>query len=524
MSRGVTSMRAATLVLLSLAAVPPLFAQAPSPALAPVVTVQGSDLFRARVEYEALTSILAPVAVAGRSLFDETWRPEQGTPEDSLYKMAREALNRGEYARASTLFKSLEQKYPRSRVAPAALYYQAFSLYRAGATEELKAAIEALGAQQQRYPEAAADPDAASLKTRILAALAARGDQSAAAALRAASAGGPTCDREDVEVRAEALNALAQLSPGDARATLKKVLARRDECSVTLRRRAVYILGRSGTQDAAADLLEVARSDPDGGVRSDAIGMIGRAAGSATVKTLETLFNESPDDRVRQAILSSLRNRGDADSRRVLRTIIERGDVPERLRAQAISQLGTSGNLEHALVSEIAAAQAAGRTITTTGVPTPSGQSRRITASGNPEDAAYLRALYAKSDSRTIKSAIISTAGRMGGPESDQWLLGIARNKDEEMTLRREALYRLRTSALSVDDISKLFESLSERELRSALVSQLGNRDEPAAVDKLIEIVKSGTDPQLRRQAIGILSRKNDPRTTKLLLDLVEKP
>jgi len=69
-------------------------------------------------------------------------RPEQGTPEDSLYRLAREALNRGEYTRASGLFQTLEQKFPRSRVAPAALYWRAFALYRAGSTEELRAALE----------------------------------------------------------------------------------------------------------------------------------------------------------------------------------------------------------------------------------------------------------------------------------------------------------------------------------------------------------------------------------------------
>jgi len=71
-------------------------------------------------------------------------RPDQGTPEDSLYRAAREALNRGEYSRASTMLRSLEQKFPRSRVAPAVLYWQAFALYRAGSTDELKRALGAL--------------------------------------------------------------------------------------------------------------------------------------------------------------------------------------------------------------------------------------------------------------------------------------------------------------------------------------------------------------------------------------------
>jgi HEAT repeat protein len=455
-------------------------------------------------------------AAGGRSAL-ERYRPEQGSPEDSLYRAGREALNRGEYARASAIFQSLETKYPRARVVPAALYYRAFALYRSGATEELRAGLTALRAQQEKYPEAAADQDVLTLRTRLQAALAARGDAQAAAELRAAAAagGGAQCDREDVEVRAEALSALAQLNPPDARPTLKKVLARRDECSVGLRRRAVYILGRSGTDEAAADLIEVAKNDPDPGVRTDAISMLGRSAGAGSVKTLETIFNESTDDRTRQAALSALRSKGGPEARRVLRSIVERGDLNERMRAEAIMQLA-AGDPESQMVSEMRA-----QASWSTGTPRPASAPR---SGATEEDAAYLRGLYAKTDSRIVKAAIISGVSRIGGTANDQWVLAIARNKDEDMTMRREALSRLRSTTLSVDDLSKLFESLSERELRSAVLSQLGNREEPAATDKLLEIVRSGTDPQIRRQAINILSRKNDPRTTKLLLELVEKP
>ena len=440
-------------------------------------------------------------------------RPEQGSPEDSLYRRAREALNRGEYNRASTLFQTLEQKYPRSRVAPAALYYRAFALYRAGGTDELRTALEALKAQQERYPEAATDPDAATLRTRLYAALAARGDAQAATALRAATAGGPTCDKEDVEVRAEALNALAQINPPEARPTLKKVLARRDECSVRLRRSAVYILGRSGTDESAADLLEVAKTDPDPSVRSDAIVLLGRSSGAATVRTLETIFNEAPDDRTRQAALSALKSKGGPEATRVLRTIIERSDVNEKMRAEAVSQLASGA------VSWTESYR--GLTTAASG----SGGQQRRTVPDDHEDAAYLRTLYGKTTSATLKSSIISALARMGGAANDQFLLGIVKNREEDSRTRREALSRLRVSALSIDELGKLFEALSERDLRSAVVNQLASREEPAAVDKLIEIIKSGTDPQVRREAISALARrKDDPRATKLLLELVEKP
>lgn len=447
-------------------------------------------------------------------------RPEQGSPEDSLYRRAREALNRGEYSRASTLFQSLEQRYPRSRVAPAAMYYRAFALYRAGGTDELRTAVEALKIQQERYPEAANDPDAATLRTRLYAALAARGDARAASALRAATAGGPSCDKEDVEVRAEALNALAQINPPEARPTLKKVLARRDECSVRLRRSAVYILGRNGTEESAADLLEVAKTDPDPSVRSDAIVMLGRSPGAATVRTLETIFNESTDDRTRQAVLSALRNKGGPEATRVLRAIIERNEVSEKMRAEAISQLA-SGAVSSSESRTVRTTD--GHMITLEGAGAGAGSGRRTVSESN-EDAAYLRSLYGKITSTSLKSSIISAVARMGGTTNDQFILGIVKNREEEVRLRREALSRLRVSALSIDELGKLFEALSERDLRSAVVNQLAAREEPAALDKLIEIIKSGTDPQIRREAISALARRKDPRATKLLLDLVEKP
>ena len=447
----------------------------------------------------------------------ERFRPEQGTPEDSLYRRAREALNRGEYTRASTLFQSLEQRYPRSKVAPAAIYYRAFALYRAGGTDELRTALAALKAQQERYPEAASDPDAAALRTRLYAALAARGDAQAVTALRAATAGGPTCDKEDVEVRAEALNALAQINPPEARPTLKKVLARRDECSVRLRRSAVYILGRNGSAESASDLLEVVKTDPDPSVRGDAIMMLARSSGTETVRVIETIFNESTDDRTRQAALAALRNKEGPEATRVLRGIIERADISEKMRAEAVFQLaGRAVNASEVRVAR-SGQNAAGVSTTTSG-------SGRPVVPENSEEAAYLRSLYGKSTSTAIKSSIITALGRMGGATNEQFLLGIVKNREEETRLRRDALSRLRVSALSIDELGKLFEALSERDLRSAVIRQLATREEPAALDKLVEIIKSGTDPQIRKEAVAALARRDDPRATKLLLELVEKP
>src|SRR5919202_2262660 len=75
-------------------------------------------------------------------------------PADSLYRLGREAINRGEFRRAAALFAEISAKYPRSEYAPDALYWRAFALYRAGRDDDLRAAIRAMDAQRSRFPRA----------------------------------------------------------------------------------------------------------------------------------------------------------------------------------------------------------------------------------------------------------------------------------------------------------------------------------------------------------------------------------
>ena len=97
---------------------------------------------------------------------------------------------------------------------------------------------------------------------------------------------------------------------------------------------------------------------------------------------------------------------------------------------------------------------------------------------------------------------------------------GSTRSSDSRYRFTGEAA----PSEWTIDELGKLFEALSERDLRSAVIRQLASREEPEALDKLVEIIKSGTDPQIRKEAVAALARRDDPRATKLLLELVEKP
>src|ERR1700720_3983340 len=80
----------------------------------------------------------------------EPWA--KADPADSLYRLAREAMSRGDYKRAAEIFHRIPERYPQSAYAGQALYFEAYSLYRSGGDDELSAARDRLNELKQRYP------------------------------------------------------------------------------------------------------------------------------------------------------------------------------------------------------------------------------------------------------------------------------------------------------------------------------------------------------------------------------------
>jgi HEAT repeat protein len=367
------------------------------------------------------------------------------------------------------------------------VYWEAFALYRIGTIDDLKNALRVLESHQQpRYSREELQADAPALAARIRGALAVRGDRDAQQQIaRAASANGPTCDREDISVRVEALSALSQMDGETVVPILRRVLARRDECSAQLRRRALSILGRRGDTAAVTTFLAVARSDPDPGVRGEAIGYLARQPGDRAVDALEDLLRTSGDERVQRSAVRALAAHESPRARRSLRALIERSDVGEQLRREAI------GSYER----------------------------ERSSA----DDAAYIRSLYGRLESQQLKESVIHAAGRLGGADNEQWLVNLVKNANEPPQLRAAALNRLGRTTVPVAEFSKMYDAATERSIREQVMNVLAYRKEPEATDKLIDIARTGTDPQLRRLAINYLTRKNDPRTQKLLLEILDK-
>jgi HEAT repeat protein len=136
------------------------------------------------------------------------------------------------------------------------------------------------------------------------------------------------------------LSALVQADPAGATPVIRRTLARRDECSVPLRRRAVYLLGREGVGGTPEDMIGVAKDDPDASVRADALSRLAQMPGDPPVRMLEQLLAPSADERTQRAVIYALRNSSSTEATRILRATIEREDLAESARAEAVRTLG----------------------------------------------------------------------------------------------------------------------------------------------------------------------------------------
>ncbi len=439
----------------------------------------------------------------------------QGDPADSLYRAAREALNGGDYAHAAELFGQLPSRYPRSGYVADAYYWRAFALYRLGGTAQLRLALESLRQQRDRFPKAATKGDAATLERRIQGELARQGDPGAAAEIsKVAQAAaieppvppgpveapqppvppvGPTpptakgsgCDSDEDDTKLAALNALQQMDDERARPILRRVLARRDPGSVCLRRKAVFLIAQESAPGAEDILLESARTDPDHQVKEQAVFWLSQVGSDRAVQALDSILRGSNDRAIQERAVFALSQHDSPRAQQALRGYAERADLPEDLREKVIFWIGQAGGAEN---------------------------------------EAFLRGLFGRLKSEALRKKVLFSVSQAGGEENGRWLLGIARDGNQPLELRKQALFWAGQGGASIHDLTSLYTTMTDRAMRDQLIFVYSQRDEPAAVDKLLDIAKRDPDPELRKKALFWLGQSDDPRAAKALQDIIEQP
>lgn len=371
----------------------------------------------------------------------------QADPADSLYRAARRALSDKDYATAATSFDAIVSKYPRSSYAPDAQYWKGFALYRAG---DLERAQDALEAQESRFPRAATHADAAALLIVVKGELAKRGSSQARRDVdRAAASSGRGC--QDMELQAAALDAVQQMNAERALPLLRRVVARRDECSIPLRKNAVFILAQHGGADRERILLEVARTDPSTAVRKDAVFHLATAKSDLAVDALEQLLRGS-DPAVRSDALFSLAQMHTERATKTVREFALSTAAPVNLRRDAFFHLAQNAS---------------------------------------EEDMTWLRQNYARVDDPKLRSDVLFHIAQNASPTTSRWLVSVVLNANETKENRKNAIFHLgqRKDEASLDGLISLAKSGPSVELRKEALFHLGQSGDPKAVKALEEIV-----------------------------------
>jgi HEAT repeat protein len=439
-----------------------------------------------------IKSFAAPAAASAEPFAQvppEPWG-EPG-PADSLYRLGREAINRGDFRRAAEIFAEISARHPRSDYAPDAPYWRAFALYRAGRDEDLREALRSLDAQERLFPKATTLADGKELAIRIRGVLAQQGDvQSAEAVTRAAAQNRPCVrDENDSEIRAAAMNALLQMDAQSAVPIIRQVLQKRDECSIALREKAVFLLSQKPSSETEAIMLDVLRNDPSASVREQAVFWLGQVRTESAAAALEQIATSSPDLELRAKAIHALHEHGSARAATVLRRLAEGAQTPEQVREQAIFWLGQR-------------------------------QSQ--------ENAEFLRALFGRIDKSErnddMRKKILFSLSQMRGFGNDRWLLALVQDTANSIDVRGHALWTAGQAGIPGSDLVALYDRLTDAEMKEKLIWVMSESKDRAATDKLVEIAQRDRDQEMRKKALFWLGQKNDPRVRQILVDILTKP
>jgi len=402
-------------------------------------------------------------------------------PDDSLFSAGREALNRNNFRDAARLFEQLRTDYPSSNFVPSAMYWEAFSRYRLGGTDNLRQARQLLQNQIDRYPNASTHNDALTLAARLDGELARRGDAEAARGI-AQELQNEECAEGENDVRIAALNALMNSNPERALPILQRVLQRRDPCSVEMRKTALFVISQQGGDETAAILMDVVANDPDADMRGSAVFWLSQNPSPETIPLLDSLLRYSTDDEIREKALFALAQQDDERAAAAMRAVIQDPSMSNELRGNAIFWLGQNES---------------------------------------PSTTAYMRELYASLDDDELREQVLFAVSQSDDPANGQWLVGIATDPNQPMELRKNALFWAGQSGVGLTDLLNMWDLDLDPEMKEQLVFVYSQSDDPAALDKLFEIARTETDKELRENAIFWLGQSDDPRVTAFLEELI---
>ena len=233
-------------------------------------------------------------------------------------------------------------------------------------------------------------------------------------------------------------------------------------------------------------ILAIARDETDNqSVRQQALSVLGRLDHGAGIPPLIELSRQTQSNWLARESMSTLARSGDPRARQYLRTAVRRTDLPEEVLTVALRALG----------QDYATAQ----------------------------DATLLRELYPTLRSDRSREAVFSALAEIGGSANTKWMVDMAQNGNEPLSMRRRALDAANRSGASIAEMIKLYDTTTDPSMKETLVGIYIRNSERASVDKLLSIIKTEENMSLRKRTITRLSTSEDPRIKQALQDLIAR-
>jgi hypothetical protein len=256
------------------------------------------------------------------------------------------------------------------------------------------------------------------------------------------------------------------------------------------RRSAIGWLARASeapTAEVSRALTAIARDDREPPpLRQQAVSTLARLPQGTGFAALSALAGDRGDLAIAREATKVLARSGDPRARDHLRRAVTDDGLPEELRAAAISGLGND------------------------------------MATG--ADSRLLRESYGSLRGPTAKEAVISAVAAVGGAPNVNWLLGIARDRDEAAALRLRAISQSPRAGATGHQLVALFDEVEDTDAKGAVISALAQEGSRPAREKLVTIAQSSELASLRRRAISAMERLDGPEVREALAGIAVRP
>jgi HEAT repeat protein len=306
----------------------------------------------------------------------------------------------------------------------------------------------------------------------------------AAAYLLSFVAGARDADAPE-RVTRDALMAAALADSADVAPDLLRI-ARDASRSRETRRRAVHWAGVVGDSSAVPPLAALA-TDPatDTRVREGALFALLEAGEGAGVPTVIAIAERDSSVDVRKKATFWLSQTDDPRARPTLRRLAGDARAPLEVRKTAIFALSQGDRSD--------------------------------------DDLRYLVDLFGRLEERELKEQVIFAVSQLEDEEGMRWMMRLAADRAQGTGVRKKALFWAGQGGVSVAELARAYDALTEPELKEHLIFVLSQRDDEAALDKLMAIARADPDRQLRKKALFWLGQKDDPRVARFVRELLAK-